>query len=375
MPKYDPPIGKIRVSLGNRSYEITVGENLITNAYRYIKPFLQDSKLFVITDNNVADIWLESLEKSFQKAEIRIQKLVLPSGEKTKSFNELENLIEKILSIGVSRKSTLIALGGGVIGDITGFAASILLRGINFIQIPTTLLSQVDSSVGGKTGINTPFGKNLLGTFYQPRLVLSDISSLKTLPKRQFLSGYSELVKHGLIGNLKFFEWCEKNGTDVLNGNPRALKYAILESCKIKANLVGKDEKEAGLRALLNLGHTFGHALEAEANYSNELLHGEAVAMGIILAFKLSNRLGICPTQEVDRVVKHFNSVGLPTDLLKFDSIVWDKEKIFARMKLDKKVSAGQILFILANQIGDTFISDVASESDVKAILELALNS
>ena len=375
MPKYNSPIGKIRVSLGNRSYDIAVGENLITNTYHYIKPFLKDSKLIVITDENVADLWLDSLERSFQREEIKIQKIVLPAGEKTKSFNELENLIEKILSIGISRKSTLIALGGGVIGDITGFAASILLRGINFIQIPTTLLSQVDSSVGGKTGINTPFGKNLLGTFYQPRLVLSDTSSLRTLPKRQFLSGYSELVKHGLIGDLKFFEWCEKNGTEVLDGNPEALKYAILESCKIKANLVGKDEKETGLRALLNLGHTFGHALEAEANYSNELLHGEAVSMGIILAFKLSNRLGICPRQEVDRVVKHFNSVGLPTNLLKFDTIGWDKDKIFSRMKLDKKVSAGKIVFILPNQIGDTFISDVASESDVKTVLDLALNA
>ncbi len=362
------------LDLGSRSYEIKVGENLINNAGEFISPLLHQPKVIVVTDDNVAPIWLKTLTDSLDQNNIRHNAIILPAGEQTKDFQHLEKLTRDILSCGIERQSTLIALGGGVIGDITGFAAAVTLRGIDFIQIPTSLLAQVDSSVGGKTGINTVHGKNLIGAFHQPRLVLADISALATLPERQLRAGYAEIVKYGLIDDPKFFEWCELNAANLLDGNPEALRYAVHKSCESKARIVSADEHEKGQRALLNLGHTFGHALEAEVGYGDKLLHGEAVSIGMVMAFELSNRLGLCNQGDAGRLRAHLQNIGMKTTLSGLADHNWTAEKLLDHMSKDKKVMAGSIAFILARGIGKSFIDSDVNMDDVKFVLERALD-
>jgi 3-dehydroquinate synthase len=327
----------------------------------------------IVTDRTVAQHHLEPLRRSFAAAGIANEAIALEPGESTKEFGGFESLVNAILDFTPERKSTLIALGGGVVGDITGFAASVILRGIDFIQIPTTLLAQVDSSVGGKTGINTRHGKNLIGSFYQPRLVLADTAALDTLPKRELLAGYAEIVKYGLLGDRDFFAWLEANGRPLLDGDPDARRRAVVASCEAKAEIVAGDERETGRRALLNLGHTFGHALEAETGFGARLLHGEAVAIGTIMAFDLSVRLGLCPAEDAARVRRHFVATGLPTGLDAVAGQGWSAESLIAHMHQDKKVAGGRIAFILVRGIGDAFIAHDIALSDVAALLENAI--
>ena len=365
---------RLTVALGDRAYDIVVGEDLIADAGGRIRPLLRRPKTVVVTDENVAPRYLAPLQASLDAAGIEHATIVLPPGERTKDFAHLESLTTRVLSLGVERDAALIALGGGVIGDLTGFAAAITLRGMPFVQIPTTLLAQVDSSVGGKTGINTPQGKNLVGAFHQPILVLADTGVLDTLPARELLAGYAEVVKYGLLGDLDFFRWLEINGAGMLAGERALRRHAILESCRAKATIVAEDEKEQGRRALLNLGHTFGHALEAEAGYGDALLHGEGVAIGMVMAFDLSMRMGLCPAEDAARVRRHFAAVGLPAGIaanLRGDG--WTADRLLDHMGKDKKISGGRMTFILVRGIGKAFITRDVALDDVRAVLDAAL--
>jgi len=360
----------LRVELGERSYDIIVGANLIADAAHWVAPVLARPRVIIITDENVAPHYLAPLTKSLQAARIQCDAITLPAGEQSKSFTQFEKLCEQILELKVERSTTLIALGGGVIGDLVGYAAASILRGMPFVQVPTTLLSQVDSSVGGKTGINTRHGKNLVGAFYQPKLVLADTAALNTLDRRQLLAGYAEVVKYGLIDSPDFFEWLELNAQDIIDGNMEKRRHAVLTSCAAKARVVAEDEREGGKRALLNLGHTFGHALEAETGYGGALLHGEGVSIGTIMAFDLSQRLGLCPGQEVGRVSAHFDTTGLPADLRSLDTAGWNTDKLMDHMSRDKKVEGGKMTFILARGIGQSFITRDVEDAAVRALLD-----
>ncbi|HBM87847.1 MAG TPA: 3-dehydroquinate synthase, partial [Rhodobiaceae bacterium] len=298
-------------------------------------------------------------------ADVKSQAFILPAGEKTKNFDQLQSLLSDLLDAGVERGDLIIALGGGVIGDLTGFAASVLRRGVDFAQIPTSLLAQVDSSVGGKTGINVPQGKNLVGAFHQPRLVLADISALKTLPPRELRAGYAEVVKYGLIDDAPFFNWLEANVEKLMAGDPQALTQAIVKSCQSKARIVAQDEREGGVRALLNLGHTFGHALEAATGFSDRLIHGEGVAIGMGLAFSLSAKLGLCSGQDAIRAVRHLEAAGLPTKLSDIPGDLPGPERLIELMGQDKKVIDGTLTFILAKGIGSAFITRDVSSNDL----------
>jgi 3-dehydroquinate synthase len=366
-------IDTLSVSLGQRSYEILIGRGLIAEAGKRMLPLLKQKRVVAITDANVARHHLESLERSVRAAGIAIDSIVLAAGEQTKSFAGLEQLLTQLLELGIERRTTLVALGGGVIGDLTGFAAAVALRGIDFIQIPTTLLAQVDSSVGGKTGIDTPQGKNLVGAFHQPRLVLADTATLDTLPRRQMLAGFAEVAKYGLINDPAFFAWLESNGVDVIERADGPLRHAVLESCRNKARVVAADEREQDARALLNLGHTFAHALEAECGYSDELLHGEAVAIGMVMAFDLSAQLGLCALEDAARVQRHLASVGLPTSPTWIDGREWSAERLIRNMGRDKKVQDGRIAFVLARGIGQAFFPAHAALDEISALLETAI--
>jgi 3-dehydroquinate synthase len=366
-------IDRLSVDLGKRSYEILIGRGLIAEAGSLMLPHLKQKRVVAVTDSNVARHHLEGLERSVRAAGIAIDSVVLEAGEQSKSFAGLEGLLNQLLELGIERRTALVALGGGVIGDLTGFAAAVALRGIDFVQIPTTLLAQVDSSVGGKTGIDTPQGKNLVGAFYQPRLVLADTAALDTLPRRQMLAGYAEVAKYGLINNPAFFAWLESNGVDVIERADASLRHAVLESCRNKARVVAADEREQDARALLNLGHTFGHALEAECGYSDELLHGEAVAIGMVMAFDLSARLGLCSLEDAARVQRHLASVGLPTAPSWIDGREWSAERLIRHMGRDKKVQDGRIAFVLAKGIGQAFFPAHAEVDEISALLETAI--
>ncbi len=366
---------RLTVGLGKRSYDIVVGRGLIERAADEIVPLLSDRRAMIVTDEHVAGHWLEPLTSSLEAAGIETSTIVLKPGESAKSFGALETLCEELLSHRIERASTLIALGGGVIGDLAGFAAAILMRGIGFIQIPTTVLAQVDSSVGGKTGINTAHGKNLVGAFHQPRLVLADTAALDSLPPREIAAGYAEIAKYGLLGNAHFFEWLETNGRGFFNGDEQVRRHAILESCRAKADIVAADEREGGVRALLNLGHTFAHAFEAEAGYEGSLLHGEAVAIGMVQAFRLSADLGHCAPDIADRIAAHFRALGVPADLSQLDTGAWTAERLLDHMRLDKKVHQGRLTFILARAIGDAFITRDVPEDAVLTVLRTALET
>ena len=357
----------VRVRLGKRSYDILIGEHLIAEAGKRIAKLKPGTAVAIVTDGNVAHHHLDALEQSLAAAGVTYRSVLLAPGEGTKSFGELQKVAEAILEARIERGDLVIALGGGVIGDLAGFAASVVRRGVGFVQIPTTLLAQVDSSVGGKTGINSPQGKNLIGAFHQPALVLADLGTLDTLPPREFRAGYAEVAKYGLINDARFFGWLEKNAPSVFAGGPARAK-AVATSCRAKAAIVARDERESGERALLNLGHTFGHALEAATGYSDRLLHGEGVALGMVLAFRLSAKLKRCKDADVERVVKHLAGVGLPVKLSQIPGDLPGPEKLFSLMMQDKKVSRGKLVFILARGIGKAFI---AKDVEEKAVLEL----
>jgi 3-dehydroquinate synthase len=359
----------LKVSLGTRSYDIAIGEKLITRAGDMIAPLLQRKHVIILTDQNVAPLYLHALSSSLARQQIRYHPIVLAPGETTKSFAAFPQIMDTILEQNPERGTMLLALGGGVIGDITGFAASILLRGVDFVQIPTTMLAQIDSSVGGKTGANAAYGKNVIGTFYQPKLVVADVSTLGSLPRRELLAGYAEMVKYGLINQPTFFQWLEQHGGQLLDGNTDLRIQAIRQCCQFKADIVAADETEkSDLRALLNLGHTFAHALEAETGFSQELLHGEAVAIGMVMAFKLSSALGLCPAQDALRVEAHLAAAGLPAS----PNVIqprWNIDRLMEHIAHDKKVKDGRMTFILARGIGKAFVTQDVPEDKVRALL------
>jgi 3-dehydroquinate synthase len=364
---------RLRVDLGERSYDIVVGAGLIARVGGLIAPVLQRPRVFVVTDETVAERHLPAMERALADADITVDSLVLPAGEHTKDFGHLQNLVDALLERGVERRDTLIAFGGGVIGDLVGFAAAITLRGLAFIQVPTTLLAQVDSSVGGKTGINSVHGKNLVGAFHQPTLVLADTDVLDTLPKRELLAGYAEVVKYGCIDDSAFFTWLETHGVDAIEGDRSARRRAIVRSCARKAAIVAQDEREStGMRALLNLGHTFGHALEAECGYTNELLHGEGVAIGMVLAADLSVELGYCSAGDAARIRHHLAAVGLPTGFAHLPGRVVAPDRLVAHMHKDKKVQDGRLTFILLRGIGHAFRCRDVAPSAVHTLLATA---
>lgn len=359
------------VDLGARSYDIAIGPDLLDRAGKLIVERLGERQAVIITDFNVGPLYAERLEASLAEAGHRGRTIQIDAGEQSKSFLYLETLLNDLLSEGLERGTVLIALGGGVIGDLTGFTASIALRGIEYVQIPTTLLAQVDSSVGGKTAINSPHGKNLVGTFYQPRLVVADTSTLKTLSARELGAGYAETVKYGLLGDPAFFDWLEQNGGEkVLSGDAEAQVRAIVRACEMKAEIVNQDERETGRRALLNLGHTFAHALEAETGMGETLLHGEAVSIGMVLAFDLSVALGLCPAEDAERVRSHFQSVGLPVTLPPHPEGNWDAATLIDHMRRDKKVQDGRTTFVLVRGIGDAFLTNDVERADLLQLLD-----
>jgi 3-dehydroquinate synthase len=355
----------VRVALGARSYDVVIEAGLLGRAGEHLAPLVGKRRVPIVADANVA-AHLETLRTSLDAAGIASEAIVIPAGENSKSWATLEALTDRLLELGVERGDHVVALGGGVIGDLVGFATAILKRGCGFVQIPTTLLAQVDSSVGGKTGINTRAGKNLIGAFHQPRTVLIDPSVLDTLPLRELRAGYAEVVKYGLIDDPEFFAWCEANGAALLAGDAAAREYAIAHSVAAKARIV----ETTGRRALLNLGHTFGHALEAEAGFSDKLLHGEAVAAGCALAFGYSAAQGLCPAEDAVRVSAHWQATGLPNGLAAA-GIAAPAERLVEHMRHDKKASGGQIPFLLARGIGQTYLDKQVSLEDVSAFLAL----
>ena len=345
----------VPVTLAGRSYDILIEGGLIARAGALIRPVLGARRLIVLTDENVAGHHLAPLEASLAAADYRFDTVVVPPGEQAKDLHRFPDLAERLLALGLERGTAFVALGGGVVGDLTGFAAATLLRGMDFIQIPTTLLAQIDSSVGGKTGVNARRGKNLVGAFHQPRLVLADLDALGTLPRRQWLAGYGEMVKYGLLGDVGFFERLERDVAAVLAGTPGPLGDAVAHCCRMKAEIVAEDEREVGRRALLNLGHTFGHALEAETGYGPDLLHGEAVAIGMMLAADLSRRLGLVSDAEFSRIDGHLAATGLMTRIDQVPGGPFPADRLIAHMAHDKKVADGRIAFVLMRGIGDSF--------------------
>ncbi len=360
----------VTVPLGERSYDIVIEDGLLDRAGAMLKPCFPLGRALVVTDSHVETVQLPRLAAALRHEGIAIEPIVLPAGERTKSWEELASLVDGLLDRGLERSEAIVALGGGVIGDLTGFAAAIAKRGCNFVQIPTTLLAQVDSSVGGKTAINTPAGKNLVGAFHQPVAVLIDPTVLATLPAREARAGYAEIVKYGLIDDADFFAWCEEHGAAMIAGDAEARRYAIAHSVAAKARIVGADERETGgTRALLNLGHTFGHALEADHEFSDKLLHGEAVAAGMALAFRYSAAKGLCSNEDAERVSAHLRTVGLP-DGLAAAGVAADGATLAAHMAHDKKASGGRIPFLLARGIGQTFLATDVDMADIIAFLD-----
>lgn len=360
---------RIDVSLPHRAYAIHVGGGLVAQAGALVAPFVRE-KVVVVVDRHVADLHLNRLLDSFHAAGIAAQTVVLEPGEDSKSFCGLESLSDAFLAAGLDRTGLVVAFGGGVVGDLTGFAAGVFKRGVDWIQIPTTLLAQVDSAVGGKTGINTRQGKNLLGLFHQPALVIADTDLLATLPERERRAGYAEVVKYGVLGDATFFAWLETNGARALSGDSAALVPMVACACRTKAGFVARDERETGERALLNLGHTFGHALEAATGYSARLLHGEAVAIGLVLALRLSARLGYAPAEDAERLRRHLESVSLPVRIGDIPGLPPDADRLLAYMQHDKKTMGGRLAFVLVRGLGDAFVTRDVPEDAVRAVLE-----
>jgi 3-dehydroquinate synthase len=345
------------VSLGARSYPVIIGERLLASGGQWIATALPGARCAVVSDANVAALHMAPLKASLADHGLFLGEVVVTPGEASKSFPVLATLCERLLELGVERGDCVVAFGGGVVGDLAGFAASILRRGVRVVQMPTTLLAQVDSAIGGKTGIDTEQGKNLIGTFHQPSLVLADISVLTTLDPREFRAGYAEVVKYGLIGDAPFFAWLEENWGEIFSTAGSARRQAVETSARAKASVVAEDEREeSGMRALLNLGHTFGHALEAYAGYSDRLLHGEAIAIGMRLAFTYSVERGLCPSDDAARVAQHFRAVGLPTAIASIPGPPPTPDALLRLMAQDKKVKGGRLALILARGIGQAFV-------------------
>ncbi len=363
----------VHVGLGERAYDIHIGPGLVARAGQFLAPMLARPRVRVVTDENVAALHLETLRAGLAADGIEMQALVLPAGESTKSWPHFERTVEWLLQEKVERRDLVVALGGGVIGDLTGFAAAVLRRGVGFVQIPTSLLAQVDSSVGGKTGINAPQGKNLIGAFHQPTIVLADTDMLGTLTPRDLLAGYGEAVKYGLLGDAAFFEWLEENGPALAAGDQATRIAVVKRSCEMKAEIVARDETEQGDRALLNLGHTFCHALEAATGFGDRLLHGEGVAIGCALAFELSYRLGLCSQEEPSRVRQHLSQMGMKVDLSDIQGELPDAQGLLDLMAQDKKVVDGQLRFILARGIGQAFVTSDVPRDVVLGVLQDAL--
>ena len=362
----DPII--VNVALGERSYDILIGRGQLALLGQKIAALRPGAKVAIVTDENVMRHHLAAAEAVLAAAGIAATSVTVPAGESSKSFPVLERVCEALIAARVERADLVVALGGGVIGDLAGFAASILRRGLDYVQVPTTLLAQVDSSVGGKTAIDSSHGKNLIGAFHQPVLVLADTALLDTLSPRQFRAGYAEVAKYGLIGDAAFFAWLEANWRDVFAGGP-AREHAIAVSCRMKAAIVSRDERETGERALLNLGHTFGHALEAAAGFSDRLLHGEAISLGMALAFRFSAKRGLLPTTMAERVERHLAAVGLPIDISSVPGGVPGPDRLMELIAQDKKVKRGNLTFILARGIGASFIAPDIDAADVRAFL------
>ncbi|MEO1101520.1 MAG: 3-dehydroquinate synthase [Pseudomonadota bacterium] len=360
----------VTVALGDRSYDIHIGDRLIAQAGNHLSPLARRPRVFVMTDETVAGLHLPTLEAALTSSGLSVSAHTLPAGEASKSMSELERALDWLLDAGADRDDLLIALGGGVVGDLAGLTAALMKRGMRLVQIPTTLLSQVDSSVGGKTAVNTRHGKNLVGAFYQPRLVLADTSILATLPPRHLRAGYAEILKYGLIDDADFFEWLESHGTDVIALKPEAISEAVARSCAAKARIVAEDERESGVRQLLNLGHTFAHALEAENGYADSLLHGEAVACGMALALRYSARQGLMTGQDVTRAARAIETAGLSAHVGALEGGPYRPPQLAARMAQDKKARAGRVPLILARGIGQSFIHPDADLADVEAFLE-----
>ena len=368
-----PKTTTVRVDLGARSYDVQIGAGVLDGTGAALGPYLRRKKVAIVTEDRVAGFHLAALRASLDAAGIAHATLALPPGEGTKDWANLARVTEWLLEQKVERRDLVIALGGGVIGDLVGFSCAILRRGVRFVQIPTSLLAQVDSSVGGKTGINTAQGKNLVGAFHQPTLVLADIGVLDTLPRRDLLSGYGEVVKYGLLGDETFFDWLEANGPALAQGAAPARHHAVLRSVQMKAGIVARDETEEGERALLNLGHTFCHALEKATGFSDRLLHGEGVAIGCALAFALSQRLGLCAQEAPSRVRAHLRAMGMKTDLSDIPGDLPGAEALLTLMGQDKKVIDGKLRFILARGIGAAFVADDVPADQVLAVLSEGL--
>ncbi|QEE45518.1 3-dehydroquinate synthase [Rhizobium sp. WL3] len=370
MTKVETSERLVHVPLGERSYDILIGPGLMARAGGEISTRIKGRRAAIITDENVGSRYLDGLMDSLQTDGIEAVSVTLPAGEKTKSFDNLTNVCDVLLEARIERNDTVIALGGGVIGDLTGFAAGIVRRGVRFVQIPTSLLSQVDSSVGGKTGINARQGKNLIGIFNQPDLVLADTDVLDTLSEREFRAGYAEVAKYGLIDKPDFFEWLETNWREVFAGGPARIE-AIAVSCQAKADVVAADERENGRRALLNLGHTFGHALEAATQYdSSRLVHGEGVSIGMVLAHRFSARMNLVSPDLADRVEAHLKAVGLPTRMDQIPGELPPTEVLMDAIAQDKKVKSGQLTFILTRGLGQSFVADDVPASEVQRFIE-----
>ena len=365
-----PSPATVRVDLPGRAYDIAIGPGILAQAGARIAPLLRRGRgrLAIVTDDNVAARHLAALQEGLAAAGLAASVLVLPPGERTKGWEQFTRAVDWIIGERIERGDLVIALGGGVIGDLAGFAAAVVRRGLRFVQVPTTLLAQVDSSVGGKTGINSTHGKNLIGAFHQPALVLADTALLATLPDRDFRAGYAEVAKYGLLGDGAFFAWLEANAK-ALRRDAGALVHAVRRSCEMKAGIVMRDETEQGERALLNLGHTFGHALEAATGYSDRLLHGEGVAIGCALAFDLSAALGLCSQEEPVRVRAHLAAMGLPADIAAIPGDLPDADGLLALMAQDKKVQDGKLRFILARGIGAAFVADDVPTDRVRVLL------
>ena len=361
-------IETVHVDLGARSYDVRIGQGLLARAGKEITALAGPRRVAILTDETVAALHLPALREALAAEGIEATALALPAGEATKNWTALGEATEWLLAQKIERKDLVIALGGGVIGDLAGFAAAILRRGVRFVQIPTSLLAQVDSSVGGKTGINSPQGKNLIGAFHQPSLVLADIDVLNTLTPRDFRAGYGEVAKYGLLGDEGFFEWLEGNATG-LASDAALRQHAVRHSVQMKADIVQRDETEQGDRALLNLGHTFGHALESATGYSDRLLHGEGVAIGCALAFELSAKMGLCSQEAPSRVAAHFAAMGLPSRIRDIPGDLPDDETLIALMGQDKKVQDGKLRFILARGIGRAFVTDAVDPAVLRQVL------
>jgi len=368
-----PATDDVRVALGDRSYTVRIGQGLLARAGAELSGMLRRKRVAVITEDTVAALHLDDLRAGLAAEGIAMEALILPPGESTKKWPHLHRSVEWLLEQKVERGDIVVALGGGVIGDLAGFAAAILRRGVRFVQIPTTLLAQVDSSVGGKTGINSDQGKNLIGAFHQPSLVLADIDVLDTLAGRDFLAGYGEVAKYGLLGDARYFEWLEANGPAMAAGDKALRQAAVRHAVRMKADIVERDETEQGDRALLNLGHTFGHALEAATGYSDRLLHGEGVAIGCLLAFDLSFRLGLCGQEAPARVDAHLAQMGMKRKLSEIPGDLPGRDALIGLMAQDKKVVEGTMRFILARDIGDSFVTSNVPQAALVALLDDAL--